>query len=341
MEDTHDNNVCDTDEELYAELCYKQCRLLTNGSYPIRTSSWTCCERHPCGLLNQKGKVGSTFVCNGFDVDRTGRCPHKPGACLVNEEFFLGTCYKQCQLLTQGRFPNRVGPATCCMSNDLLGCLDIRNDVTRAAYNVGGGAGDHDSSTPGESHAPILNLTEIMPSTPITFAPATLAPGTGGHSAVSVFGKGRCEANEELYAGLCYKRCELLTAGQYPIRTSSWTCCASHPCGLSNQKGALGRAMVCNGFDVGGAGAIKFGDDFPCPHAPSSCTPEEEEAFGFCYKKCSILTDGKFPYRLTAATCCAEAHLRACLDIRKVETSSAFNVGAAAATLSPITLDME
>jgi len=159
LEDRHDGNVCGFGEELYAGLCYKQCSLLTNGQAAIRTSSWTCCEQHPCGLLHEHGAVGKTLLCNGFDVSGDGGCPHKPGACLVDEELHLGMCYKKCSLLTQGRFPHRFAAATCCKQHG-LGCLNLLNDLTSKSFDVGGGSGDGDASTPSEAHLPEQQLTE-------------------------------------------------------------------------------------------------------------------------------------------------------------------------------------
>jgi len=311
---------------VYGGLCYKKCAILTEGTHPIRTSSWTCCKSEPCTLGVTKGSVGKSLVCNGYDVDGEGNCPHNPGACLTNEELLLGYCYEKCSILTQGKFPTRVGPATCCKSNDLLGCLNVRNDMTDPQFNIGGGQGDHDSATPNKPHQPLANLTESAKSVAAlqsTLIPTTLPPGAGGHAPSDQ----ACEADEELYAGLCYKECRLLTSGAYTIRTSSWTCCQSHPCGLTNQKGSVGTAVFCNGFDVGGSGALKPMSSMACPHKPVGCSSSEEMLLGMCYTKCSVLTNGEFPFRMTAATCCKEKGIRACLDIRKIATDASFNVG--------------
>eukprot|EP00440_Ansanella_granifera_P038110 gb/GFBE01041348.1/.p1 GENE.gb/GFBE01041348.1/~~gb/GFBE01041348.1/.p1 ORF type:complete len:427 (+),score=53.97 gb/GFBE01041348.1/:1-1281(+) len=319
IENLHDSNPCADTEELYGGLCYKKCSILTDGSHPIRTSSWTCCESHPCGITNQAGSVGGSIMCDGFDVGDASKCPHAPGACLTDEELFLGNCYKKCEILTQGAFPTRVGPDSCCKGEG-LGCLDPRQDKTSSSYAVGGGQGDHDASTPSGVHAPLVGVTEqggVV--TPATQAP-TMAPGTGG----VVEAASRCGNDEELYAGLCYKKCGLMTNNEYPIRTSSWTCCANHPCGLNNQKGAVGSSLVCNGFDIGGTGAQKIAS-LPCPHKPYPCRPGEEDILGVCYESCAQLTNGQFPHRTTAATCCKESGLVACLDPRNTQTSSGFN----------------
>jgi len=137
VENLHDGNVCKGDEELLAGLCYKKCRLLTGGFNPIRTSPWTCCNQRPC-RLNQQLRIGMRVACSGYAVSSDGSCPHRPGACLDDEELLLGVCYKRCRLLTAGKYPNRVAPATCCKTSG-LSCLDFRKDYTSREFAVGGG----------------------------------------------------------------------------------------------------------------------------------------------------------------------------------------------------------
>jgi len=323
VEGMHDGNLCDASEELYGGLCYKRCDLLTHAQAPIRTSSWTCCEGHPCSFSNQRGSIGTSLLCNGYDVDGKGGCPHKPGACLLDEELHLGVCYKKCSILTEGVFPNRVAAATCCKTKG-LGCLDIRNDKTSDSFAVGGGAGDHDGSTPNQAHLPMQSLTEAGDGVVITSS-TTVKPASSQFVADAHFEPEEhlhdgnvCDDQEEQYGGLCYKKCGLLTSGAAPIRTSSWTCCKSRPCTLFNQMGSIGHSLICNGYDISATGA--------CPHKPGACLVDEEMELGVCYKKCSLLTSGAFPYRLTAVTCCKE-HGLGCLNPRNDMTSDAFNVG--------------
>lgn len=126
-----------------------------------------------------------------------------------------------------------------------------------------------------------------------------------------------CTNKEELFGGLCYKKCSLLTGGKDPIRTSPWTCCKSHPCSF-NQKGSLGSHVACAGYDISGDGI--------CPHEPGHCLADEEMLLGICYKKCSLLTKQDFPHRVGPATCCKDSGLH-CLDFRKDYTSEEFDVG--------------
>merc|ERR1712107_307734 len=158
-ENMNDGNVCADNEELYGGLCYGKCAVLTNGEAPIRTSSWTCCESHPCGLVNQRGSVGTTLLCNGYDVSGDDACPHKPGACLENEEMHLGICYEKCSLLTNGEFPHRFAAASCCKVKG-LGCLSFRNVKTSPAFDKGGAEGDRSAATPSVAHGPLESLTE-------------------------------------------------------------------------------------------------------------------------------------------------------------------------------------
>jgi len=158
----HDGNVCTDEEEEFGGLCYEKCGLLTSGLYPVRTTAWSCCMKQPCTFMNSKF-TNPLHLCDGFDVSGMGRdkaCPHAPGSCLVNEEFNLGRCYKKCAILTNNTFPFRSAVSTCCRYNSHLACLDAVNVQSSASFNVGGGGGDGHASTPAESHAPLLALTE-------------------------------------------------------------------------------------------------------------------------------------------------------------------------------------
>lgn len=146
--------ICADDEELHVKLCYKKCALLTDGSYPIRSSAWTCCRAHPCGFFNSR-ITSPLKICHGFDVggDNGGSsCPHSPGTCRANEEFSLGMCYKKCSDLTNGVYPHRVAAATCCKVMSHIGCLWFMNVKTRMSFAVGGGEGGDDQVP----HGPVM-----------------------------------------------------------------------------------------------------------------------------------------------------------------------------------------
>mmetsp|Transcript_58011 Transcript_58011/g.188789 ORF Transcript_58011/g.188789 Transcript_58011/m.188789 type:complete len:575 (+) Transcript_58011:89-1813(+) len=336
FEPMHDGNVCDIAEEVFGGLCYKKCSMLTSGVAPLRTSSWTCCESQPCTPQQTMGSIGHSLLCQGYDVSGDGSCPHKPGACLVDEELYLGICYKTCGLITNGAFQHRVAPATCCKTEG-WGCMNPQNYLMDKALDVGGGAGDSDSATPAFAHPPMQRLTEEADASG-TFAPvATSAPSAagvptpppalslGGAEALATLQPSEhmhdgnvCDDREEYFGGLCYAKCSALTHGQAPIRTSSWTCCKSEPCRIWNSRGSIGGRLLCNGFDVSGEGA--------CPHKPGACLTDEELYLGVCYKKCRVLTNGAFPYRFAAATCC-KVEGWGCLNSRNDEMSAAFDVG--------------
>merc|ERR1719499_2471133 len=106
------------------------------------------------------------------------------------------------------------------------------NDKTRPEYDVGGGVGDGDATTENWPHPPKEQLSEVE-STPKSAIDLPLAPKE------NLKDGNVCDDKEELYGGLCYKKCSLLTQGEAPIRTSSWTCCDGHPCGLSNERGGV------------------------------------------------------------------------------------------------------
>lgn len=172
-ENLHDNNPCADDEELFEGLCYAKCAILSAGMKPVR------CAAHICEPLDSNGQhkcqlsetaitsilsSPSLMPCHGYDIAGTRegrkRCPHSPGACLKDEELYLGTCFKKCAVLTNGMFPHRKAFATCCKAPSLFQCLMPGQAKTDRAYAEGGGFGDHDPDTPAKAHAPLQSLTE-------------------------------------------------------------------------------------------------------------------------------------------------------------------------------------
>eukprot|EP00929_Paragymnodinium_shiwhaense_P074437 TRINITY_DN3809_c0_g1_i1.p1 TRINITY_DN3809_c0_g1~~TRINITY_DN3809_c0_g1_i1.p1 ORF type:complete len:345 (-),score=64.48 TRINITY_DN3809_c0_g1_i1:489-1523(-) len=162
-EQLHDGNVCDDTEELYAGLCYRKCSMLTGIPTATRFTAFSCCPTGDCPGNVLKLKTASMLPCRGYDVssqDGGKACPHVRGECLVDEEQFGGECFEKCSILTNGKFPKRIGAASCCNPDGPGGCLNFGNDETKGSLNVGGGAGDSDSSTPRRSHYPLKYLTE-------------------------------------------------------------------------------------------------------------------------------------------------------------------------------------
>lgn len=300
-EHRHDGNSCEDYEEDFLGLCYKTCSNLTNGVYPVRSSPFSCCKNADCF---SRDKVRTWIPCQGYDINAQGGCPHKPGACLVDEEYFMGLCYKKCSILTNGSYRHRSAPATCCKTEGWK-CLDaVAEDWTDKAFAVGGGKGDNKSSTPSRVHGPLHKLTEgsaaISPALDDSHVlDSNLKPTEALHD------ENKCEDNEELHAKLCYKKCSILTNGEYPKRSTAFTCCKAEGC-LLNFKMASDVPIPCQGYDVSGHDS--------CPHAPGACLEDEQFFLGLCYAKCHLLTNGKYPYRVGPMTCCQVNDEEKCLD---------------------------
>lgn len=126
-----------------------------------------------------------------------------------------------------------------------------------------------------------------------------------------------CYDDEEPLNSLCYKKCSLLTADEYPHRGTPFSCCRANPCTFSNSKL---NPRVCSGFDVSGDRA---GSE-ACPHVPGACLLSEELLLGICYKKCSLLTNGEYPHRTSAATCCRAEGTLECLKFGNIKVSGGF-----------------
>jgi hypothetical protein len=109
--------------------------------------------------------------------------------------------------------------------------------------------------------------------------------------------QGGCEANEELFLGMCYMNCSVATGVETATRMAPSVCCKEWPCVLPNQFDFNG-AVPCTGYFVDG--------ERNCPHPPGKCLENEEWLYGKCYMKCSILTNGTHPHRVATNTCCSE-----------------------------------
>lgn len=104
-----------------------------------------------------------------------------------------------------------------------------------------------------------------------------------------------CYKGEEFFAGACYENCSMLTAGQFPIRSSPNTCCKEEPCIFPSLLSFSGY-FVCMGYAVDSKGG--------CPRQPGKCNSDEEIFQGKCYKPCASLTQNTFPYRVGPMSCC-------------------------------------
>lgn len=161
-EDTNDGNPCEDDEEDHLGLCYKKCSLLTNNEAPIRISAFGCAKSHSLGDVIGE-KMAALIPCSGYDIagDAAGNgCPHRYGACLVDEEMSLGKCYKKCSTLTQNMYPHRTGASSCCKTTHIIQCLSPGNSKVSTDFATGGGAQGDGIKGDSLSHDPVQILTE-------------------------------------------------------------------------------------------------------------------------------------------------------------------------------------
>lgn len=141
----HDGNSCGDTEELLSGLCYTKCSILMGKPKAYRDTAFSCCPTSDCHLNPMKMKTASLIPCSGFDISSSAgkkawpkACPHLPGACLVDEEQFLGQCYETCDKLTNGVYKNRVGPMSCCDTKS-ISCLNPFNIKTSPSLYAGDG----------------------------------------------------------------------------------------------------------------------------------------------------------------------------------------------------------
>mmetsp|Transcript_106192 Transcript_106192/g.297289 ORF Transcript_106192/g.297289 Transcript_106192/m.297289 type:complete len:280 (-) Transcript_106192:113-952(-) len=141
-----------------------------------------------------------------------------------------------------------------------------------------------------------------------------------------------CGDDEEFHAGLCYEKCALLTGGAYVHRQSPWTCCNQATCSSLFKLSSCCRHNMgmCSGYDIAG---MEEGQKV-CPHNPGACLADEELFLDVCYMKCSLLTNGQYPYRTASATCCKSKGLGCMIEDGVMDglngqaiTNSSLNVG--------------
>lgn len=169
------------------------------------------------------GVAGMPGMPMGEDAENDANPWSKPGdlpafsapgspACGGIEELYLGLCYKTCAELSNGTYPHRTSPVSCCKVSSVSCMMPSQNHISGfmpgSGYNVGGNGG--------------------VPHPP-----------------------GICDGNEENLAGTCYKKCSILTGNQYNLRSAADTCCRKNPClNIFNVK-TVGSGD-CTGFGVGG-----------------------------------------------------------------------------------------
>ncbi|CAK9104718.1 Hypothetical protein SCF082_LOCUS48844 [Durusdinium trenchii] len=131
-----------------------------------------------------------------------------------------------------------------------------------------------------------------------------------------------CCDDEEKFEKLCYKKCSILTNGQFDTRVSAFQCAKGGQLEDFFQSQSKGFPVPCTGFDVAGDECGKG-----CPHSKGACLVTEEMFLGKCFKKCSDLTAKQYPVRTSAATCCATSNLIECINPSNSKMSMDFAVG--------------
>ncbi|CAE8593542.1 unnamed protein product [Polarella glacialis] len=297
---------CLSNEEMYEGLCYQQCRILTQGEANYRRGTDTCCQANSfmCSFVKTMvTKSAGLAIGGGQAVESQVHAPGVGGDCLPNEEPLIGVCYKKCSNLTNGTHPFRTGSSSCC-GGTAFSCILGKNAsevLTNVAYSSGGGTGPL-----GVAHFP-SDLTQLVVND------GYIPPQ-------------HCLNNEETFMKMCYKSCSLLTFGKMPYRKGADTCCS---------KTGFSSFVTClwpTNYDVNLQYAVGGGQNFNSqPHLPGmaiKCLDDEELFAGLCYKKCSILTGGVAPYRMSVMSCCMLEAATACgANMTATVATPGFDIG--------------
>jgi hypothetical protein len=141
-----------------------------------------------------------------------------------------------------------------------------------------------------------------------------------------------CRDSEESFGGLCYRKCACLTNNPKATRMTAFSCCVTDDC-TDPTAWDTPTMEFCGGYDTSSANVANGGQG-ACPHQPGACLEDEEQNFGMCFKKCSLLTNNAYPFRVNAMTCCKEqpsADIMGCEpvlgDDSMYVTGSDYNVG--------------
>mmetsp|Transcript_52512 Transcript_52512/g.151328 ORF Transcript_52512/g.151328 Transcript_52512/m.151328 type:complete len:266 (+) Transcript_52512:69-866(+) len=129
-----------------------------------------------------------------------------------------------------------------------------------------------------------------------------------------------CRMQEELYGGLCYKKCAILTNGTFTKRVAPNGCCKE-----MSVKCVLSSEVDFSGLFPGSGYNINV--DGQAPHGPGICDGNEEFFGGVCYKKCSLLTQSAYTVRSGPGTCCTHSCWNALNTVTKAGECTGFNVG--------------
>lgn len=175
-------------------------------------------------------------------------------------------------------------------------------------------SGLYASSAAGPYSETTAGTATVASTTPVSAASSELAPREDMNDG------SLCGADEEDFEGACFKKCSILSNGEYSVRCSAFSCSKSSDCSLMDTQM---NVKMCDGYDVAGDAEGKG----KCPHNEGVCLEDEEIHLGMCYKSCAILTHNEYPHRRAAMTCCKYNKFLMCLSWANTDTSSDYNVG--------------
>ena len=141
-----------------------------------------------------------------------------------------------------------------------------------------------------------------------------------------------CLKDEELFAGLCYMKCSLLTAGKAQQRIGNTMCCSTDNdflCTFLQNFQSNSPSMA-----IGGGAAINNS-----PHAPGVggvCNGKQDTYQGLCYPSCASLTNGQSPHRVGNFACCHGSKLDCVSGHGTISTASSYGVSSIPSSESPI-----
>jgi len=193
---------------------------------------------------------------------------------------------------------------------------------SNAGYTAGSTAGSTDGYTAGSTAGSTAGYTAgSTAGSTAGYTAGSTAGSSGGAPSEDMNDGNKCEDDEEELAGLCYKKCSLLTNNARPVRISAFSCARSK--GFTDVLAAdVGTMLPCQGYDISGDQAGNG-----CPHKHGACLTDEEISLGKCYKKCSVLTNGEYSFRTSATTCCKTHSYLQCMSPGNSKLSTNYNVG--------------
>ncbi|CAJ1373480.1 unnamed protein product, partial [Effrenium voratum] len=310
--------TCMHDEEEFSGLCYMKCSLLTGGRAPQRISPAQCCQNDNgilCALFDDMEATSDALdVGGGAAIHNAPHAPGVGGICTEEEESYQGLCYPKCSTMTNGQSPIRVSPFDCCRGTQVE-CLEGKGQYASASDFAGAKIPEtKDNGRPGELVDPACR------SGPSKLEEFSLSSGFGSllgfrpwSERVANLMEASCEDDEDIFNGLCYAKCSVLTYGQAKIRTGPDSCCTC-------EKGPLSWACCALPWnalsDAGFAVALDDSGLDGSPHPPGMsvrCSQGEELFAGICYKSCADVTEGKMPHRVNADSCCKFADMSQCM----------------------------